>query len=246
MYTAFCFAYLAMFAILHPLLIAALDNTMVKTIVASAIVAVVTQLIKRFIGSDSKWVGITTNILASLTAVFLSADHTTLFTYATLVQVVAIFTAAAGIHSTAKSFAGTKSDAPDIGSPNVRAVAITIGLLSLAVVLTGCTRPVTAAAPPPLPIGAVDQVDAKANQTLQAVHAFLGSIANDVQSGKLQLTQAQRTIIDDADRAANVADAAEIAYHNGGGGDASVLNAALASAQKAFTAVQSALGKELQ
>ena len=223
-----------------------LDNTAFKTVMAGAIVAVLTQLVKRIVGSASPWVGIITNALMSLSALFIATHYADMFSQVTIMQAIAIFVTAAGIHSTAKNF---RYQVPDpSGDPIVRGTTATVLLLGMCLSLSmvGCVHPGAATVPAnataPLPAGAVDQVDATANKDLQAAHAFLATVASDVQSGKVTLSADQLRILDDADQAVNVASTAEKAYHNGGGGDASVLNAALAAAMKAFTAVQSSIG----
>jgi len=95
-------------------------------------------------------------------------------------------------------------------------------------ILAGCH--VTAAPPPAPPVGAVDSIDAAANTALQPAHAFALSISTSIQSGKLQLTQAQLDAMNALNGLLNAADLAEQAYHKAGGGDASALNAAVAAA----------------
>lgn len=105
----------------------------------------------------------------------------------------------------------------------------------------GCARAAAGPQPPP-PVGSVDVVDAHANQILQAAHAFMHDLSTDVQSGKLQLSDALRQQVNKVNHALNVADAAEQGYHNAGGGDAAALNAAVAAAEAALTPLQGALG----
>jgi len=97
----------------------------------------------------------------------------------------------------------------------------------------------TSPTPPLAPTGAVNSTDAAANLALQPAHAFAASLSASVQSGKLQLTQAQLNTLNALNAALNTADAAEIAYHDAGGGDASTLNAAVVAVTTAFTNAQS-------
>lgn len=108
--------------------------------------------------------------------------------------------------------------------------------LLVAVLLTGCVHPT---AVKPLPTGAVDRVDADANQALQTVHAFLASVSASPHT----LTPAQLRALDTANKAANAAFLAEQAYHNAGGGNASVLNAAVSAAESALTTLQTSISK---
>lgn len=112
---------------------------------------------------------------------------------------------------------------------------IRISILTILLLTTGCAHTVKALTP--LPIGAVDRVDADANQALQTVHAFLASVS----ASPATLTPTQLRILDTANKAANTADLAEIAYHKAGGGNASILNAAVAAAESALTTVQASL-----
>lgn len=113
-------------------------------------------------------------------------------------------------------------------------LAATLALM-LTICLFGCH--VSAVAPPPPP-GAVDSIDGNAYKVLAPIHAFAASVSASVHSGKLQLTQTQLDSLNALNGALNVADAAEIAYHNAGGGDASALNAGLAAAQASWLNAQ--------
>ena len=242
-----------------------LSNTPAKVIAAAAVVSMLVQLVKQFAPNViSGKVAMAVNLATSLSAVFLTLDPTHFWSLQTLQSVAVVFTAAAGIHSTAKSLFkappeeepaapaepgyfidpnGKKSLAP---GANSRAIGLVVTLLMGSILISGCGRTATASAPQAAPaIGAVDQVDQKANQDLQAIHAFLATVADNIRVGQLVLSSDQVKIVDNADRAANVAQAAERAYHAGGGGDASVLNAAMAAAQSAFSAVQSTLSQNL-
>lgn len=108
---------------------------------------------------------------------------------------------------------------------------------SIALIIVLCLAGCHIAAPTPAtaPTGAVDSIDAAANLTLQPAHAFALSVTTSVQSGKLQLTQAQLNALNALNGALNVADAAEIAYHNAGGGNASTLNATVAAVNSALS-----------
>ncbi len=125
-------------------------------------------------------------------------------------------------------------------------------LLIVFACLCGCH--VTAATPataPALPAGAYDQTDAKANQTLQSMHAFALKMVDG------PLTAAQAALLNKLDAALNVADAAEQSYHaclaatgiapsattgpNGPCLTAAGLTAALTAANTAFTTAQAGL-----
>jgi hypothetical protein len=113
-----------------------------------------------------------------------------------------------------------------------------IALVLPLALLAGCAHPGAVA---PLPAGAVDQTDAAANQALQTIHAFLAKVSADVQAGAIAPSPTQRAALDTANKALNAASLAEQAYHSSGGGSASVLAAALASAESAFSTVQTSL-----
>ena len=88
-----------------------------------------------------------------------------------------------------------------------RLLIITATLLAglcIGALTVGCH--ITASAPPPLPTGAYDQTDAKANEFLQSAHAF-SEVAS---SGKL--TEAQANILNKLNIALNAADKAEQTY----------------------------------
>lgn len=85
-------------------------------------------------------------------------------------------------------------------------------LLSLCLILTACN-----VKPGPLPGGAVDSVDANANEILQPAHAFALTLSNAVLSTDpnvhIELTAAQKSVLVTLNKSLNVADALEIAYH---------------------------------
>ena len=87
----------------------------------------------------------------------------------------------------------------------MRKTLLALTAVLLCVLTVGCH--VTAAAPPPLPTGAYDQTDAKANEFLQAAHGF----SQTVSAGKLTATQA--SILNKLNIALNAADTAEQTYH---------------------------------
>ena len=114
----------------------------------------------------------------------------------------------------------------------------------------GCN--IKAASPPPLPTGAYDQTDAKANEFLQSAHAF----SDVASSGKL--TAAQADILNKLNIALNGADKAEQTYQaclkaipgnvpnptagpNSGCLAASGLNGLLSAAQAAFGTAETAI-----
>lgn len=85
--------------------------------------------------------------------------------------------------------------------------------LLLAVALTGCAKQVNA----PLPALAVDQIDATVNSILQPAHAFAADLSAAVLSTDpqvhIELTAAQKNILIQLNKALNVADPLEQAYH---------------------------------
>lgn len=114
-----------------------------------------------------------------------------------------------------------------------------IGLLVLA--LGGC-RAVNA----PLPTGAVDQVDASTNSILQAAHAFASDLTQAVLSidpqVHIELTTPQKQLLVNLNKALNIADSLEIAYHkNATSTTASALQAATAKVQMALSAAQAVI-----
>ena len=87
-----------------------------------------------------------------------------------------------------------------------------------------------------LPTGAVDSVDANANEILQPAHAFAAALTAAVQSTDpnvhITLTATQLTALEDLNKALNFADPLEQAYH-------ALPNAANANALKAASATVS-------
>lgn len=115
-----------------------------------------------------------------------------------------------------------------------------LALLTSSLILAiGCVHPV--AAPANLPAGAVDWTDANANEALYPIHQFLLRWDTDIAAGKVQLTPSQLDGLNIANKAVNVADLAEKAYHNAGGGDAAILNAAVAASEAAYNTIQASL-----
>ncbi len=91
-------------------------------------------------------------------------------------------------------------------------------VLIATIAFVGCGHLVTASTPPPLPAGAVNQIDADANSLLQAAHAFASRITSAVQSTDpsvhIELTDVQKNLLIQLNIALNTADPLEQAYHN--------------------------------
>jgi hypothetical protein len=209
-----------------------------RVIVIAGLVSVLTQFIKGRFPDISGTGAMAVNLALSLAGIFATMHPIDFWTLATFQQVVEVFVAAAGIHSTARSLRHTVPDIP------AKALVLFLALAVSTLTVSGCALK-TAKVAAPLPIGAVDPVDANANETLQAAHAFALLITTDVQSGKLTLTASQRSVVNKLNLALNTADAAEIAYHKAGGGSASVLDASLTAATNALLQVQTALAPPL-
>lgn len=226
----------------------------VKLVAISGTVYVLVAALKKIFPAISGPWSMLLNVLFSTASVLMVAKPGDLANPAFWASLMITVAGASGIHGTVKA----ATEPADVPSPstlpqpqvamkggtgmtgNSSSMTSKLPMLFVAAILCmslqGCAHTVTA--PPP---GAVNAIDGNANLVLQPIHAFLLSVSTDVQSGKLTLTATQREVLDTANKAANTADAAEIAYHNGGGGDASVLNAALAAVQSAFAAVQASL-----
>lgn len=119
-----------------------------------------------------------------------------------------------------------------------RAILVVVAALCL---MTGC-KTVQA----PLPAMAADQVDADANTILQPAHAFASRLSAAVLSTDpqvhIELTPAQKTVLLTLNKALNVADPLEQAYHTQPTSNAaSQLQAATAKVYTAFTAAQTAI-----
>lgn len=123
------------------------------------------------------------------------------------------------------------------------AVVLSVTLSASLAFVLGC-KTVKAGTPAALPALAVDQTDATANEVLQAAHGFAASVSADVIAGKLVLTDSQKQGLVTLNKALNVADAAEIAYHGCGGGTkcaGTTLVAAVTSVETSLTTVTSEL-----
>ena len=102
----------------------------------------------------------------------------------------------------------------------------------------GCKKQTT-----PLPANAVDRVDATANSILQPAHAFAARISAAVQSTDpnvhIALTPVQLQVLNDLNKALNIADPLEQAYHNNPTSvTASQLQAATAAVTQKLSAAQ--------
>ena len=120
-------------------------------------------------------------------------------------------------------------------------IAHTLVLAAAMMATVGC-KTVTAK----LPVGAVDTVDATANEILQPAHAFALTITNAVLSTDpnvhIELTAAQKAILVDLNKSINIADTLEIAYHaHPTAANATVLQAATATVQTNLSAAQVAI-----
>jgi len=115
-------------------------------------------------------------------------------------------------------------------------------LLATAGLVAGCAVKANA----PLPAGAVDAVDANANLILQPAHAFALDVSTAILSADpaqhIELTAAQKNVVLDLNKALNIADKAEIAYHASATPDgAALLKSSVAAVQTALVAAQAAI-----
>lgn len=113
-------------------------------------------------------------------------------------------------------------------------LAASLGLAGCVATGANATTPPNATAPA-LPAGAVDQADATAFKILRPAHDFAGSISTDIISGKLKVTPDQQLAMQSLNKALNVADHAEQAYHNAGGGSTAAMNTAVTAVLEAWT-----------
>lgn len=144
------------------------------------------------------------------------------------------------------------------------ATTVLVLLLLCSSALVGCVHQAQPATPPPLPAGAVDQIDATANTTLQTIQAFMIPVIRDIKNGKLQATPQQRSAINTLDDVYNKASFAELAYRTCMTTTAAAvtatanpitpsatclvqagLTAAMKTANTAFTEAQASLGSSL-
>lgn len=102
-------------------------------------------------------------------------------------------------------------------------------LLCITLILAGC-KAVNA----PLPAGAVNNVDATINESLQAAHAYVAQWQTDVASGKHVPTATEKTIVGQVVTDLNIADPLYQQFHtalaaNPAAGEPANLAAALAA-----------------
>lgn len=229
-----------------------LGQTAVHTVAIAGIVAGIVQAIKRLAPDaiTGRWV-VTTNALLTVAGILVAQGTANFWTETTWAQIIVIVISASGLRNTTKTLTGLTTT-PD-ASKGLQGVggAVTALLVIGCLIITGCgIRATTPATAPPLPAGAADETDARANQALQTIQAFMKPIVRDIGSGKLQATPAQRSAIDNLDGLYNKAIVAEQGYHacmlTPGTTQAaclatSALTGALSNAQSAFTAAQTAL-----
>lgn len=118
------------------------------------------------------------------------------------------------------------------------ALALIFSITTAVGFLGGCNK-----TPAPLPALAADATDAHANEVLQPAHAFAARITAAVQSTDpqvhIELTAQQKSILVNLNKALNVADGLEQAYHaNATPAAATQLNAATAKVQTALSSAQ--------
>jgi hypothetical protein len=123
-----------------------------------------------------------------------------------------------------------------------RAILAIVASLCILPVMVGCAKQVNA----PLPAMAVDQVDADVNSILQPAHAFAAALTKAVQSTDpqvhIELTAAQKSVLVALNKALNIADPLEQAYHAQPTSTAATqLQTAAAQVSSAFTAAQAAI-----
>jgi hypothetical protein len=123
-----------------------------------------------------------------------------------------------------------------------RAILAVVASLCILPVMVGCAKQVNA----PLPAMAVDQVDADANTILQPAHAFAARLTAAVLSTDpqvhIELTASQKSVLMALNKALNIADPLEQAYHaQPTSTAASQLQAATTKVSTAFTAAQAAI-----
>lgn len=212
----------------------------VKIIAIAGALCTLIQLVKIRVPQLGGYWAIGMNLVLSIAGVLSLTKPEDMLTLSTAANILVVALGGAGMHGTAKLM-GSSSYPVDIAprAPSLASRAILLTLLFVACVsVSGCMHNATAAAPPPLPIGAVDQTDAKANQTLQTIHAFSARVSGDILAGSVRLSSSQRLSLDRLNAGLNTADAAEQAYHAAGGGDAAKLDAAVAAVQTAFAQTQ--------
>lgn len=213
----------------------------VKLVAIAGTVYVLVQALKQIFPSLGGWQSIALNVALSVTGVLAVAKPGDLESSTFWASLMITVASAAGIHGTVKSVAERSLPQMDTSKAKMLALLFVFGLV---LGLSGCGKTVTATTPavaPPLPAGAVDAADAKANMALQPAHAFAASISADILSGKLATTPNQKLAMESLNRALNVADKAEITYHATGGGNQAALNAAVAAVLQAWASTQGAL-----
>jgi hypothetical protein len=228
-----------------------LGQTAIHTVAIAALVAGIVQAIKRIAPGviTGRWVVIT-NTLLTIAGILAAQGTANFWTETTWAQIIVIVISASGIRNTTKTLTGLSTTPdPDQGASGIHVVTALAMFFALSVV--GCgIRAATPATAPALPAGAVDSVDAKANQALQTIQAFMTPVVRDIQNGKLAVSPAQRSAVNTLDGLYNKAIVAEQGYHAcmltpGTTQTAclatSALTGALANAQGAFQAAQTAI-----
>ena len=187
-------------------------DTSLKIIAVAVITYGLLQFTKRYFPGLCGKHAVALNLLYTVVGTVLSARPTSWgATIAIILQTAGV---SAGIHGTIKTLTKDQ-DADGVKTPaggTVAALALALLLFPLA----GCAHRVTAAAPAPLPVGAVDQIDATSNRVLQAAHGFANRVTVDVMSGKVQLSAGQRSAMGKLNSVLNIADKMEIDYHECG------------------------------
>jgi hypothetical protein len=100
---------------------------------------------------------------------------------------------------------------------------ISLIVICLALMVTGCAHQVTAA----LPAGALNTFDADSFRVLSDAHATVQSIHDDAAAGKVTLTASQKTLINHVISDDALANHLYQAYHANGAGDTTALSQAI-------------------
>jgi hypothetical protein len=93
-------------------------------------------------------------------------------------------------------------------------------VLSLALslmLIVGCHHNSSTNTPPPLPAGAVNQIDADAFRALADTQAFLNSVKQDQESGAVTLTPTEKTVFNQVIQDYDIAAPLAKAYHDSQG-----------------------------
>ena len=109
---------------------------------------------------------------------------------------------------------------------------LTASILTLLLAISvGCAKR-TSTSPPAPPTNSINTVDAKLNETLQPIHAFVKSLVEQNNAGTVTLTANQKALLNQLVTDVNVADALYQAWHNAGAtGPTTQVNAAITKAQ---------------